>query len=84
MNREPLRTISASEIRAYREDGAICLRGLFDADWIETLARDIEADLASPGPMTRINTPAGNPGKFFVDFQLWRRWPGCRCCASRP
>lgn len=78
MNREPLRRITDAEIESYRQDGAVCLRGLFDRDWIEALARDIDADMAAPGPMVRINTPAGNPGLFFVDFQLWRRWPACR------
>ena len=70
MNREPLRCIPEEEVRRYREDGAVCLRGLFDHDWIAALARDVDADMAAPGPMVRINTPAGNPGLFFVDFQL--------------
>ena len=78
MNREPLRPITGDEIARYREDGAVCLRGMFDGDWIAALARDVDADMAAPGPMVRINTPAGNPGLFFVDFQLWQRWPACR------
>ena len=78
MNRDLPRPVDEGEIRRYREDGAVCLRGLIDGDWIAALARDIDADMADPGPMVRVNTPAGNPGKFFVDFQLWRRWPACR------
>ena len=30
MNREPLRCIPEEEVRRYREDGAVCLRGLFE------------------------------------------------------
>jgi ectoine hydroxylase-related dioxygenase (phytanoyl-CoA dioxygenase family) len=81
MNQEPLRPITDDEVERYRTDGAVCLRGLFDADWIAKLAEDVDADIAAPGPMTRVNTPPGNPGRFFVDFQLWRRWPHCRAFA---
>ncbi|MCW5731383.1 MAG: phytanoyl-CoA dioxygenase family protein [Alphaproteobacteria bacterium] len=70
--------ISDQEVAAYERDGAICLRGLFDMGWIELLREAVEADIAAPGPMARVNTPAGNPGRFFVDFQLWQRWPGVR------
>ena len=38
----------------------------------------VEVDKAAPGPMARHNTAEGEPGEFFVDFQLWRRWPECR------
>ena len=35
-------------VEAFREDGVVCLRGVF-ADWVETLARGIETNLAEPG-----------------------------------
>jgi len=70
--------ISDEDIRRYREDGAVCLRGLFSRDWIERLGRAIDDDMATPGPMKRINTPEGKPGLFFVDFQLWQRHADCR------
>jgi len=78
MHREPLRPVTDEEVEAFRRDGAVCLRGLFDRAWIERLADDVERDKQAPGPMVRRNTPAGNPGEFFVDFQLWQRWDGCR------
>jgi ectoine hydroxylase-related dioxygenase (phytanoyl-CoA dioxygenase family) len=78
MQRAPLRPLTDDEIARYRADGAACLRGVFDAGWIAALAEAVEADLASPGPMARENTPPGGRGRFFVDFQLWRRWPQCR------
>ena len=58
------------EVALYRADGAICLRGAFALDWIERLREAVDADMASPGPMVRLNTPQGAPGLFFVDFQL--------------
>ena len=75
---EPLRQVADDEVARYREDGAACLRGVFDLEWIEALRRAVDDDIAAPGPMVRINTPAGNPGRFFVDFQLWQRRPECR------
>jgi len=70
--------IGATEREAFRRDGAVCLRGVFEPRWIELLAAAVEKDKAEPGPMVRRNTPEGAPGEFFVDFQLWRRWPECR------
>ena len=66
------------EVARYRADGALCLRGAFDRDWIERLREAVDADMAAPGPMVRRNTPAGAPGLFFVDFQLWQRHPAAR------
>ncbi len=75
---EPLRAISDGEVAAYERDGAVLLKGLFDLEWIELLAEAVEADKAAPGPMVRYNTPPGENGEFFVDFQLWRRWEQAR------
>ena len=66
------------DVARYRSDGAICLRGAFSAEWIERLRRAVDDDIAAPGPMMRLNTPQGAPGRFFVDFQLWQRHPAAR------
>ncbi len=78
MGRELPAGVDAAAIAAFRRDGAVCLRRCFETSWIEALRRAVEADKAAPGPMVRHNTPDGEPGEFFVDFQLWRRWPDCR------
>jgi ectoine hydroxylase-related dioxygenase (phytanoyl-CoA dioxygenase family) len=78
LNREPLYEIADTEVEAFARDGAVCLRGLFDAEWIELLRDAVEKDKAEPGPMVRRNTPEGRPGEFFVDFQLWQRWDEAR------
>ncbi len=67
-----------ADIDAYRRDGAVCLHGAFEEHWIEGLRQAVEKDKAEPGPMVRHNTPEGEPGEFFVDFQLWQRWPEAR------
>ena len=73
-----LAAVGAAEIDAFRRDGAVCLRGVFGPEWLEPIAQAIDRNKAEPGPLARHNTPAGAPGEFFVDFQLWCRWPGCR------
>jgi ectoine hydroxylase-related dioxygenase (phytanoyl-CoA dioxygenase family) len=70
--------ISDADIARYDEDGAVCLRGAISTEWIERLRAAIDADIANPGPMKRINTPAGQPGLSFLDLQLWQRHEGCR------
>jgi len=37
MNRRPLRPISQEDIDTYKRDGAVCLRQVFDQDWIDML-----------------------------------------------
>ena len=46
MNREPLVPIAEAEIAAYARDGAVALRGVFDADWIALLAEGVEPNVA--------------------------------------
>ncbi len=37
--------VSDADIRAYREDGAVCLRGVFAPRWRDLAARGIEYNL---------------------------------------
>jgi len=37
MNRRPLRDISSNDIQTYQRDGVVCLREVFDQDWIDLL-----------------------------------------------
>lgn len=37
MNKKPLRAITQADIETYERDGAVCLRQVFDQDWIDML-----------------------------------------------
>lgn len=74
MNRPSRRALADEDVAAYRQDGVVCLRRAFDAEWIALLAAGVEKDKAAPGPMARHNTPEGAPGEFFVDFCMWLRF----------
>jgi ectoine hydroxylase-related dioxygenase (phytanoyl-CoA dioxygenase family) len=70
--------VTEQQILNFRTQGAVFLPGLLEKKWIDSIRHAIELDKQDPGPMARHNTPDGEPGEFFVDFQLWQRWPQCR------
>jgi ectoine hydroxylase-related dioxygenase (phytanoyl-CoA dioxygenase family) len=81
MHREPLRAITGDEVRCYREDGIVLLRGLFDACWVEHLRPLVDQDMAAPGPLhLELEHSGAGPsgGRFFFDTFLWPRLPGFR------
>jgi ectoine hydroxylase-related dioxygenase (phytanoyl-CoA dioxygenase family) len=59
---------------AYRQDGAIVIRGAFK-DWVETLRAGFERNLKAPGPFAIENTGTGEAGRFFEDYCNWQRIP---------
>jgi ectoine hydroxylase-related dioxygenase (phytanoyl-CoA dioxygenase family) len=71
-------TISDSDIEAFQRDGAVCLRGLFNAEWIETVRRGIEKTIADPSDMHRVAKVPGESGHFFKDYHMSRRLPEFR------
>ena len=76
MNPTISETIGEAEIDAFQRDGAVCLRGLFDADWLALLRAETERALAAPGPFAEEYTKPGRPGRYFGDLDVWQRWEG--------
>jgi len=58
----------AGAVERYRRDGAVCLRGVIPAHWLDRL-RSAAAELeASPGPMAeRVGGPAS---EYFTDLEM--------------
>ena len=60
MNRSPLNPITDADVRQFEQDGVICLRGMFDQDWITRMSSavdrimDAENPLARPREVTRV------------------------------
>ena len=69
--------ITESEISTYERDGVICLRGVMNPDWIETLRAATDEAMANPGPNAEIY---GDREKrsFFGDIDTWTRTAGFR------
>jgi len=70
------RAITAEEIETYRRDGIVCLRGLFDADWVTLLRESIEADKANPSGLVKSINEDGATGNFFSDTFIWHHIDG--------
>ena len=56
--------ISNNQIKSYKEDGAILLKGVF-IDWVETLETGIEKLIKNPSPRERSYLPEDGTAKFF-------------------
>ena len=54
--------IGDKERAAFERDGAICVRGAFGPEWVETLRAVAERNLRAPGPLVDEHTPVGEPG----------------------
>ena len=77
MNKHPLNPVTPEHIETYRRDGVVCLRQMFDAEWIERLqqaALEVSADPAahgltgpSHGAMVSVSHLWHKPG-IFRDF----------------
>lgn len=81
MNRRPLRPITQDEISTFQRDGVVCLRGLFDAAWVDYLRDQVEADMASPSTMTKNVNAKGATGRFFGDTFVSHHIEGFRKAA---
>lgn len=67
MNRHPLRDITTEEIETYQRDGIVCLRQLFDPEWITFLRDLVDEDMAAPSEMSKNVNQKGASGLFFFD-----------------
>ncbi|WP_416896678.1 MAG: phytanoyl-CoA dioxygenase family protein [Minwuia sp.] len=77
MNRNPPRDVTADEIETFRRYGVVCLRQMFDADWIARMQDAVDDAIANPGPMA-LNLNQGMKGKFHGDSFVWTWQPDFR------
>ena len=71
------RPVSDAEAETYAAAGVVCLRQMFDADWVAYLRDAVEADLASPGTLHNDITRDGT-GSFRSDTFVWANIPAFR------
>lgn len=65
--------VSSGDIAAFQRDGAVCLRSVFDTEWLDSLAEGVRKNFADPGPSSTQYTPEGKPGGFYDDYCNWER-----------
>jgi len=64
------------KLRPDQRDGIVCLRGLFDADWVTLLRESIDEDKANPSGLVKSNNEEGATGNFFSDTFIWHHING--------
>lgn len=67
--------VSRQHIETYRTDGAVCLRGVFDAHWIDVLNRGVDRNIANPSPFFVDFTGADGTARCIKDDFCWERVP---------
>jgi ectoine hydroxylase-related dioxygenase (phytanoyl-CoA dioxygenase family) len=68
-------TVDAGLVAAYRDDGAVVVRGLFTPDEVALVTAGIERNLAEPGPLAGVASADTDSGRFVEDFCNWSRIP---------
>lgn len=66
--------VSEETVRAYQEDGIVCLRQAFSAEQVAFLQDAVARDMAAPSRMSRDATRDG-AGRFYSDTFVWRHLP---------
>jgi ectoine hydroxylase-related dioxygenase (phytanoyl-CoA dioxygenase family) len=64
--------VDDATIAAYRDDGAVLLRGVFAA-WVDRLRDGVETLMAAPSPLERSYQPKDGSARFFQDLCNWQR-----------
>jgi ectoine hydroxylase-related dioxygenase (phytanoyl-CoA dioxygenase family) len=65
-------------VKAFRSDGAVCIRGLLTAAEVEVLRAGIDANLEQPSPRAKVASRPEDPGWFIEDFCNWAENPHYR------
>lgn len=81
MNQAPTapRPITDAEINTFWTDGAVCLRGVFDAGWVGRLQPAADRVVEGRGTSGRMEfTAGGRGGRFVSDLFIWRQDPDFR------
>lgn len=78
MNEHPLNSISEADCGTYERDGIVCLRGMFDRDWVTYMRDWVGRAVAAPGPYGEEYGATDGGGRFFGDLDIARRHEGFR------
>jgi len=73
-----LHPLSVDTVQAYARDGAVVLRGVFNADELRSLEAGIEYNLSHLSPLALVASEADDPGRFVEDFCTWQANPDYR------
>jgi ectoine hydroxylase-related dioxygenase (phytanoyl-CoA dioxygenase family) len=73
MNRHPPKPVSQADVATFQSEGAVCMRGLLDDEWIAYLRDAVEHAMAHPSSYARdLATEGSRRGSFFTDVFVWK------------
>ena len=64
--------VAQSDIDAFQQDGAVCLRQVLRTDELALLRQGIDANLAAPSQRAKVASRPDDPGRFVEDFCSWQ------------
>lgn len=70
--------IEAAHVDAFQRDGAVCVRGAVDAEWIESLTQGVEQNIDNPTERGRLWNRDELGRSSFYDSQAWQGIPQYR------
>lgn len=65
--------VKDNAVMRYREDGVICLRGLFSEYWIDKVREGIRKVLLQPSEYSETLRSIDGKGIYFNDYLRWRQ-----------
>jgi len=71
--------VTSADVSAYERDGAVCLRAVFDAGWVDRMQRAVDRIMREVSPYSRQR--GDRDGRFHNDFFMWTRDPDFRAFA---
>ncbi len=71
MNSDPPQPITGAEVDTFQRDGVVCLRGMFDRDWVERTRTALDYIIANPTEEGMLLNPEGSPGRFELDWRMF-------------
>lgn len=78
-DRAQIRAVTEEEISTFEKDGIVCLRGLFNAGWVDRMREAAEVGMKHPGELhAELAAEHAEEGRFFHDTFIWRRNDTCR------
>jgi hypothetical protein len=63
--------LAPEEIKHFKRDGAVLIKGKFDKQWLDKLRRGIDEDIKNPSPRFERHTKDINAPGYFEDFWTW-------------
>lgn len=67
--------VTREDVEAFERDGAICLRGMYDAATIDLLNRGVDRNIAEPGRYFTDFTAPNSRGRCIKEYWSWERIP---------